>query len=347
MLNTKEESPEEAAIMSARRRLLGPLAACLGLLVVAGCGDGLLGGGAVSVTTSQPVPTASSPSPSPQGVNIAAFDALAKQEASAWPRSPLGQLWKTSLVIPSAADLTFVPNDDLEPAAVMAALGNGDLVYTGPPPSRYGPAAVVTWTNTGARTKVPVLSEAQTFSALKNNALGRCPNCHTTPLAVTNAQPDTMPVPTNRGTAVVPAWLFSIPAMGEGIEEAALAPGSYVTENSARGAPANLGPLGAGFVGAAEASALTPDGRTLGMYLDSDPCDPPATWGGLVAEVGDVVVVGGWIHDPHPITSCVAGGQGQYVTVHLAAPLGDRVILDAATGSPAPYPFNPAPAATK
>jgi hypothetical protein len=38
---------------------------------------------------------------------------------------------------------------------------------------------------------------------------------------------------------------------------------------------------------------------------------------------------------------------GQYVTVRLAAPLGDRVILDAAAGSPAPYPFQPAPATTK
>jgi hypothetical protein len=60
-----------------------------------------------------------------------------------------------------------------------------------------------------------------------------------------------------------------------------------------------------------------------------------------------LVLVGGWMQDPHPITSCVAGGLGQYVTVRLAAPLGHRVILDAATGSPAPYPFSPASAAAK
>jgi hypothetical protein len=193
--------------------------------------------------------------------------------------------------------------------------------------------------------RVPLLSEAQTFSALKNNAVARCPSCVTTPLTVTLAQPDTMGLPTSEGAAVVPAWSFTIQALGEGVSEAALPPGSYITENSVRMPAENLGPLGNGFVGATEASVLSADGRTLGMWLANDPCSPAATWGGLVAEVGDVVVVGGWIHDPHPAAAagggCVASGLGQYVTVRLAAPLGDRVILDAATGSPAPYPFDP------
>jgi hypothetical protein len=158
-----------------------------------------------------------------------------------------------------------------------------------------------------------------------------------------------MGIPTNRGTAVVPAWAFTIQGLGTQVIQAALPPGSYVTENSVRMPAENLGPLGKAFVGAAQAAVVSADGRTLEMWLANNPCSPPATWGGLVAEVGDVVVVGGWIHDPHPLpaTACVAGGRGQDVTVRLAAPLGDRVILDAATGSPAPYPFDPAPATTK
>ena len=83
------------------------------------------------------------------------------------------------------------------------------------------------------------------------------------------------------------------------------------------------------------------------MWLANNPCRQPATYGALVAEVGDVVVVGGWIHDTHQITDCVEGGDGQYVTVRLAAPLGGRVILDAGTGLPAPYPFRPEPAPAK
>jgi len=195
--------------------------------------------------------------------------------------------------------------------------------------------------------KVPVLSEAQTFSALKNNAVGRCPNCQTQPLAVTNAQPGSIFIQTNRGGAVIPAWQFTISELGGQAIEAAIPPGSYVTEDSVRMPAVNLGPLGAVFVGAAMAHKVTPDGRTLDMWLGNNPCRPPAKWGGLVAEVGDVVVVGGWIQDPHPVAdaSCEPGVYGMEVTVRLAAPLGDRVVLDAATGSAALYPFHPAPPA--
>jgi hypothetical protein len=221
------------------------------------------------------------------------------------------------------------------------------MVFTGPPPTG-APAAVIRWTNGAASIKVPVLSEAQTFSALKNNTVGKCPGCNTQPLAVTFAQPDTIDIPTNRGSAIVPAWAFTIPDMDMQVLEVALSPSSYITEDSVPGPTLNVGAPGEGFVGAIEASVVSADGRTLEMYLANDPCRPPATSGGLVAEVGDVVVVGGWIHDPQRATGgCVAGGIGQYVMVRLASPLGDRVILDAATGSPAPYPFHPAPAGTK
>jgi hypothetical protein len=331
--------------MTHARRLFMLLAACLGVTALAGCAPA--GGGQVSVTTSQPAPPPSAAPPPPPGVN-AAFHALAEQEASAWPGSPLGKVWKTGLVIASADDLTDIPGPRSPSDQVMEAFGNGDLIFTGPPPSG-APAAVVTWPDTAASMKVPVLSEAQTFSALKNNTVGRCPSCNTPPLAVTDAQPSTLYLQTNRGGALVPAWAFTIPNMGGQVIEAALPPGTYITENSVRVPAENLGPVGKGFVGATEASVLSADGRTLGMSLDSNPCSPPATWGGLVAEVGDVVVVGGWINDPHPIGGCVAGagGAGQYVTVRLAAPLGHRLILDAGTGLPAPYPFHPAPAAAR
>jgi hypothetical protein len=318
------------------------LAACLVVMALAGCTVG----GQVSAAKSQPASPTSAMA-LPQDMNVAAFHALAEQEASAWPRSPLGKVWKTSLVIPSADDLTYFGDPRGFPSnEVKEAFGNGNLVFTGPPPSG-APAAVVTFPDAAASMKVPVLSAAQTFSALKNNTVGRCASCVTTPLAVTYAQPDTMGIPTSRGTAVVPAWAFTITGLGAQVLQVALPPGSYITEKSVHTPAENLGPLGDAFVGAIEASVLSADGRTLGMYLTSNPCSPPATYGGLVAEAGDVVVVGGWIHDPHPTADCVASIYGQYVTVRLARPLGDRVILDAATGSPAPYPFHPAPATTK
>jgi hypothetical protein len=209
-------------------------------------------------------------------VNIAAFHALARQEASEWPRSPFAKVWKTGLVIPSADDLTFVGGRGFPSTEVQEAFGNGNMVFAGPLPSG-APAGVIRWTNGAAGVKVPVLSEAQTFNALKHNTLGRCPSCKTQPLAVTNAQPDTFGIPTNRGTAVVPAWAFTIPVMGMQVVQVALPPSTYITEDSVRGPAENLGPLGKGFVGAIEASAVSPDGRTLEMWLYSNPCSPPAT----------------------------------------------------------------------
>jgi hypothetical protein len=318
------------------------LAVSLGLAALAGCTAAGPPGGQPSAGPSQPPPPAS-PAPSPQGVNIAAFHALAGQEARDWPQSPLAKVWKTSLVIPSTDDLTYLdavrgfPSDE-----VREAFGNGNLVFTGPPPSGT-PVAVVKWPAAVVSMKVPVLSEAQTFSALKNNTWGRCPGCATKPLDVTYAQPYNLAIKTSRGDALVPAWAFTVQGVDGLVLQAALTPGSYITENSVRVPAENLSPLGHGFVGANEASVLSPDGRTLSLYLANNSCSQPATSGGLVAEVGDVVVVGGWVHDPQPVANCVPSDLGQYVTVRLAAPLGNRMILDAATGLPAPSPFHPAP----
>lgn len=351
--------------MTHTMRRLALLGACLGLTALAGCTAGTAQpavstaqpaasatrspAGQASAVASQPA-TPASPAPVPTDVNVAAFRALAEREAKAWPGSPLGKAWKAGLVIPSAADLTSAGGPRGFPSQdVREAFGNGNLVYTGPPPSRYGPRAVVTWPDSGATLKVPVLSEAQTFVALQHNALGGgCSNCSTRTLEVTNAQPGSIFIPTNRGGAIVPAWQFAIPALGGEASQAALAPGSYLTADSVRPAAQDLGPLGKAFVGAAMAHAVTPDGRTLDMWLGNNPCSPPAKYGGLVAEVGDVVVIGGWTQDPHPVTgSCTPTVYGQEVSVRLAAPLGDRVILDAATGTAAPYPFHPAPPAAK
>jgi hypothetical protein len=335
--------------MSARRRLLAPLAACLGLVALGGCAavspphparpaTAAVGRSAYSGAP-RPASFTPSASPLPVGVNVAAFNALARQEASAWARSSLGKIWKTGLVVPLADVLSSGPSGGFPSSEAKEAFGNGNLVFTGPPPSA-APAGMVTWPD-GSNLKVPVLSEAGAFSAMKNNTGGRCPSCVTTPLAVTAAEPTTMKVPTSRGSATVPAWAFTLRGVSTPVIQAALPPGSYITEYSYPAPAENLGPLGKAFVGAAEAAGSA-GSRTLTLMLGGSPCD--MTWGGLAAEVGDVVVAGGWMHDPHPDAACPASLVTRSVTVRLAAPLGDRVILDAATGLPvAPVPFTGTP----
>ena len=342
--------------MARARCRLAPLAACLGVSAAAGCAVASSGqpaapaGHSASTAASPPAAHPASPSPppspstsssagsSPTGVNVAAFDALARREASAWPNSPLGKIWKNGLVVPLDDDLSSGPSGGFPSAEAKEAFGNGNLVFTGPPPSG-APAGIVTWPD-GSRMRVPVLSEAQAFNVLKNNTGGRCPSCVTAPLAVTAAKPATMRVPTSRGTASVPAWSFTLRGVSTPVIQAALPPGSYVTEYSFRAPAEQLGPLGKGFVAASEATPSA-DGRTLTLTLAGSSCDPlrgklESTWGGLVAEVGGMVVVGGWTHNAHPNAPCVTDLMGRTVTVQLAKPLGDRVILDAATGWPTP-----------
>jgi hypothetical protein len=330
-------------MVRARRRPLALLAACLCLVAAAGCaaaGPTRSAGTAaasarppdsvVAPAAGQSVPQHPTPSlpPPPEGVNVAAFNSLARQEASAWARSTLAKAWRTGLVVLTADELTSGPSGGFPSDAAKLAFINGDLVFTGSPPTG-APAGVVTWPD-GSKLKVPVLSEARAFGELASG--GQCPGCATTPLAVTAARPTTLDVRTSRGTASVPAWAFTLKGVSSPVIQAALAPGSYLTLYTYGSSAEKLAPLGTAFVGG---GPVTPsaDGRTLTVGLAGSPCD--TAWGGLVAEVGGVVVVGGWMHDPNPDHSCIAVLLQRLAAVPLAAPLGDRVVLDAATGRPA------------
>src|ERR1700722_62420 len=331
------------------RRSLPLLAVCLAAAAVAGCAASAVGSTAAgSAATSVggvgapvPAPTAmSTASPPPGAVNVGAFDALARQEAVAWARSPLAKAWRTGLVVPAPEDELFSrPRDELSsgPSGGFPSAQdkedfiNGDLVFTGPAPSG-APAGVVTWPD-GSTMKVPVLSEAQTFRELTSSR--QCPACATTPLDVTAAKPTTLAVGTSRGIAKVPAWAFTLEGVSGPVIQAAPPPGSYVPPGGT-GTPsaARLAPLGKAFTGAGNAT-VSADGRTLTLQLFGGVCD--ATWGGLETEADGAVVVGGWEVDPNPNAPCAAVGVFHTTTVRLPAPVGDRVIIDASKGGPAPH----------
>jgi hypothetical protein len=191
------------------------------------------------------------------------------------------------------------------------------------------PPGVVTWPG-GKSMKVPVLSEARTFSELTSSR--ECPACATSPLDVTAAKPATLAVLTSRGTAQVPAWAFALKGVSGPVIQAALPAGSYVLPGG-KGNPsrAQLALLGTEFTGAEE-SAVSADGRTLTLRLFGGVCD--TKFGGLATETDGAVVVGGWEVDPTPNTPCPAVGIFLTTRVRLSAPVGHRVIIDASTGQP-------------
>jgi hypothetical protein len=102
-------------MMRARRRPLALVAACLGLAAIAGCSSASSTppAGTVKAAASPSVsymdsvsevspaaqPASTQAAPSPVGVNVAAFNALARQEATTWARSSLAKVWRTGLVL--------------------------------------------------------------------------------------------------------------------------------------------------------------------------------------------------------------------------------------------------------
>ena len=229
----------------------------------------------------------------------------------------------------TADELTSGPSGGFPSVAAKESFLNGNLVFTGQPPSG-APAGLVTWPD-GSTMNVPVLSAAQAFAKL--TSIKECLGCATTPLAVTAIRPATLAVATSRGRATVPAWAFTLEGVSAPVTVAALPRGSYVLPGG-KGAPARkeLAALGTGFVGVGD-GIVSADGRTLTLRLGGSPCD--TTWGGLVDEAGGAVVIGGWMHNPDPgLHACQAMLISRLVTVSLRAPLAGRVIINAATGQP-------------
>ncbi|MEV6813362.1 hypothetical protein [Micromonospora sp. NPDC051296] len=145
------------------------------------------------------------------------------------------------------------------------------------------------------------------------------------PLTVTKVELGTAPVRTSRGTAQVPAWLFTVLEIDGVIARVAVAP-------SAVGAvPEPAGPSGPtpeGMVSAQDIQAV--DGATLTYRLGVGSCDSGIT--PLVQEHDHVVVVGGTVVRTTDI--CNEMLKLEPVEVVLKTPLGARPVLDVITGAP-------------
>jgi hypothetical protein len=149
-------------------------------------------------------------------------------------------------------------------------------------------------------------------------------------LVVTGARLGRTELATSRGPATVPAWLFTLRGYDTPLKRVALAP------SKAPGPP--IGPAAK-----APGDELRPleqvvrtarDGRSVTLLAGHGECDDgPAV---AVLETAGSVVLSGSIRNPGE-GDCPAVLKFTKVTVTLARPLGDRVLLDAFTGRPVPY----------
>lgn len=143
-------------------------------------------------------------------------------------------------------------------------------------------------------------------------------------LVVTQINLGTVQLRTSRGQAQVPAWLFTVPQLKVPIARVAVAPSAITPMPSVNNQLPGVG----GLVGALDLVSVT--GNTITFRLGVGACDRDIK--PLVYETDDAVAVGGSVHTVGNICNDMLKVQPETVT--LAAPLGDRVILDALSATP-------------
>jgi len=244
------------------------------------------------------------------------FTARAEQVAAAWPGSPAEQAWQHEYIPLGNTDVlppSTGPHADSDKQALIAGRLRVSVPLPTPPPT-----LTVRWKN-GGKLALPALAPMRAANATTSGGGTR--------LTVTSVGHTTLTVPTSRGTASVPAWSIRLKGYQKPWVVAAVAP-------TMPGPPA-VGPTGKPDPSLVTAGldSVSADGRTLKLTLGEGDCGikPSAR----VYETADAVVVGGLeTRKPSGDIPCTAQMIIIRLAVHLAAPLGARTVLDAATGEP-------------
>jgi hypothetical protein len=175
---------------------------------------------------------------------------------------------------------------------------------------------------------LPLISAASAFRLFKSTA-GQGPPA-TVDLTVTSVRMGTAVFDTDRGYQLLPAWLFSLGGIENPAAVLAVAPAAiYVAGVRANGPPATLG------------ARLGSDGRTLtvtfgGAPWGSGPCDAEYSLHTAVSETGVALQLTSHQAYKGPSVNCALTETANHIVVTLAAPLGNRVVIDASNDAPVP-----------
>lgn len=173
----------------------------------------------------------------------------------------------------------------------------------------------------------PLITARQATQVLRSVAAKGPPV--TSRLTVTGVRLGTALFDTDRGPRQLPAWLFGLAGVRDPAGVLAVAAGRIFVPP---GRPANPRP----FVADAR---LGRDGRTLtvrftGAAAGTGPCT--ASYSMAQAASGTAVVIAVHEHAHDGAVACAAVGYPRMATVVLRAPLGGRVLVDAASGTAIP-----------
>lgn len=282
-------------------------------LSLAACGSDKAEDGNVSKPS-----TPKTGSPAPHG-------GRAQQVADAWDGSEAAKAWLSGYypmgqAAPTPAD-GFHNGDDKIAHMLENYVLRGELPTTAPEQGQ------VKW-KSGESLTLPLLDAQQTYTALDRVDSSQDPQ-----LTVTGAKLGEMTMPTSRGPATVPAWLFTLEGYDEPLKRVAL-----------KGSKAPKPPIEVAAGGIATRDGLweldqfvetSEDGRSVTVSAHHGACDDGPAVDAL--ETAGSVVLSASVMGGNKGGICPSILLSKKVTVKLDRPLGDRILLDAFTGRPVPF----------
>lgn len=213
----------------------------------------------------------------------------------------------------------------VQPAITLPALTTGDGQVT---------------RQDGTTEAVPLMPAEQAVAALTADAAAAggarsCPDC--VPLRITGARLTSMPFATTEGSAIVPAWEFTLQGTAVKVMRVAIADPATVAQLPWTGPP--WGDGGDAPVGIVVRSATATVGsRQLTVGFDgtalpgAQACGTDYTAEAVESSLAVVIIV-----DAHPNPSdslCELSSARRTATATLASPIGLRTVLDVTLGDP-------------
>lgn len=216
--------------------------------------------------------------------------------------------------------------------AVMSGLVE---VIAGDIPAEKPPDGEVLWAD-GTRRTVSLSSALDAVSALRGLAGGDCPGC--VPVRLTGARLTTGQVDTSHGPATVPIWEFTVKGSAVRLTRVAVDAATSVVLPPMEpiGAPFSL-PIGSA-TGRVDGLELTV--TFIGARDGADkPCGVDYSVEAVESATAIVVILSSR-NNPTP-AACTLMGFERTAVAKLAAPLGDRAVLNVQDGAPIPVVLTP------
>lgn len=215
------------------------------------------------------------------------------------------------------------------------ALMAGAVESTAALPADTPPAGKVIWAD-GTTASVPVLSAGDALMGIRSVG-GSCSGC--SPLQVTGARMIAGTFQTTHGDAIGPMWEFTLRGTAVTITRVAVA-------NAVAVAPLAGGGGNPGIEANIDSAKVSASGVELTVSFVGAPLPGDRDCGeDYTAEAveSDLAVVAIVIRHPHPTIggACSLVGARRTAVATLAAPLGERAVLDVEQGLPVPVSLTP------